>query len=324
MQGHDRTREGLRLRHERGAAHAGGDCHEEVDGTPARLFWCHGCRVQVLICSHCDRGHMFCVEGCAREARRHSQRDAGRRYQTSRRGRLNHAARSRRHWVRKNNRFNPTLLDFARHYRCEPRPVAIARGNEKGRVERAVRYVRDFAPGSSTIAAGGHDMSDAELFTVHGAAEVLRRDRRSVKIALRNTTADHTDNQGRARWRLPRVAAALAAYDRARGAHGSHERRGDPRLPAAGNAVEDAAAAVEAGLLRLKAERDIGKRRAIVEANGVPLGALDRAFEQANALLAPDEVQLVRPFCDEVMRMAIGELMRLCDWRLDLGEPAAV
>ena len=40
-------------------------------------------------------------------------------------------------------RFNPTLLDFAGHYRYEPRPVAIARGNEKGRVERSVRYVRD-------------------------------------------------------------------------------------------------------------------------------------------------------------------------------------
>src|SRR5450759_782834 len=38
---------------------------------------------------------------------------------------------------------NPTLLDFAGHYRYEPRPVAVARGNEKGRVERAVRYVRD-------------------------------------------------------------------------------------------------------------------------------------------------------------------------------------
>jgi transposase len=40
-------------------------------------------------------------------------------------------------------RFNPTLLDFAAHYRYEPRPVAVARGNEKGRVERAIRYVRD-------------------------------------------------------------------------------------------------------------------------------------------------------------------------------------
>jgi transposase len=40
-------------------------------------------------------------------------------------------------------RFHPTLLEFAGHYRYEPRPVAPARGNEKGRVERAIRYVRD-------------------------------------------------------------------------------------------------------------------------------------------------------------------------------------
>lgn len=40
-------------------------------------------------------------------------------------------------------RFHPTLLDFSSHYRYEPRPVAVARGNEKGRVERAIRYVRD-------------------------------------------------------------------------------------------------------------------------------------------------------------------------------------
>jgi hypothetical protein len=40
-------------------------------------------------------------------------------------------------------RFHPTLLAFAAHYRYELRPVAVARGNEKGRVERAIRYVRD-------------------------------------------------------------------------------------------------------------------------------------------------------------------------------------
>jgi transposase len=40
-------------------------------------------------------------------------------------------------------RFNPALLAFAAHYRFEPRPVAVARGNEKGRVERAIRFVRD-------------------------------------------------------------------------------------------------------------------------------------------------------------------------------------
>jgi len=39
-------------------------------------------------------------------------------------------------------RFNPTLLELSAHYRFEARPVAPARGNEKGRVERAIRYIR--------------------------------------------------------------------------------------------------------------------------------------------------------------------------------------
>ncbi len=40
-------------------------------------------------------------------------------------------------------RFHPTLLELSSHYHFEPRPVAVARGNEKGRVERAIRYIRD-------------------------------------------------------------------------------------------------------------------------------------------------------------------------------------
>jgi len=47
-------------------------------------------------------------------------------------------------------RFHPTLLDLSAHYRFEPRPVAPARGNEKGRVERAIRYIR------SNFFAGRH------------------------------------------------------------------------------------------------------------------------------------------------------------------------
>ena len=39
-------------------------------------------------------------------------------------------------------RFNPEFLAFAKHYRFEPRPVGIARGNEKGRVERQIDFVR--------------------------------------------------------------------------------------------------------------------------------------------------------------------------------------
>ena len=39
-------------------------------------------------------------------------------------------------------RFHPGHWDFAMHHGFEPRPVAVRRGNEKGRVERAIRYLR--------------------------------------------------------------------------------------------------------------------------------------------------------------------------------------
>jgi len=60
-------------------------------------------------------------------------------------------------------RFNPTLLALAGHYRFEPRPVAVARGNEKGRVERAIRYIRDafFAGRSFTDLADLNAQADA-------------------------------------------------------------------------------------------------------------------------------------------------------------------
>lgn len=39
-------------------------------------------------------------------------------------------------------RLNPQLIEFSRHYGYEARPVAVARGNEKGRVERSIAYIR--------------------------------------------------------------------------------------------------------------------------------------------------------------------------------------
>ena len=40
-------------------------------------------------------------------------------------------------------RFNQRFMEFAAHYRYEPRPVGVARGCEKGRVERSIRYIRE-------------------------------------------------------------------------------------------------------------------------------------------------------------------------------------
>jgi hypothetical protein len=63
---------------------------------PARRFLCACCRMPTLVCSRCDRGQIYCAAGCAAQARQQSQREAGRRYQSSRPGRFNHAARTRR------------------------------------------------------------------------------------------------------------------------------------------------------------------------------------------------------------------------------------
>jgi hypothetical protein len=67
----------------------------------ARLFVCLRCRAQVLVCSHCDRGQIYCGGTCAQEARQHARQAAGKRYQATYRGRLNHAARAGRYRARR-------------------------------------------------------------------------------------------------------------------------------------------------------------------------------------------------------------------------------
>ena len=80
-------------------------------------------------------------------------------------------------------RFHPTLLDFAGHYRYEPRPVGVARGNEKGRVERAIRYVRDNFFAARAVTDLDNLNAQAEAWC-HGIAADRRcpgQDARSVR-----------------------------------------------------------------------------------------------------------------------------------------------
>jgi transposase len=39
-------------------------------------------------------------------------------------------------------RFNPQLLDLAAHYRFQPKPTGVRKPQQKGRVERAIQYIR--------------------------------------------------------------------------------------------------------------------------------------------------------------------------------------
>ena len=61
-----------------------------------RQFVCARCQIEVLVCSHCDRGQRYCGRQCSGQARCASLREAGRCYQSSRAGHLAHARRARR------------------------------------------------------------------------------------------------------------------------------------------------------------------------------------------------------------------------------------
>ena len=62
----------------------------------ARLYNCTRCHIQVTICRSCDRGNNYCA-GCAPVAHAERLRRAGKRYQSSAQGKLNHAARQQRY-----------------------------------------------------------------------------------------------------------------------------------------------------------------------------------------------------------------------------------
>lgn len=63
----------------------------------ARLYQCVSCHKQCLICSECDRGNIYCLDGCADIARRKSCRAANQRYQNTSRAKTLHAARQKRY-----------------------------------------------------------------------------------------------------------------------------------------------------------------------------------------------------------------------------------
>jgi len=63
---------------------------------PARLYLCARCRVQVVLCSRCDRGNRYCGTLCRRQSRQEARSQTAQRYQRSWHGRIAHAQRSRR------------------------------------------------------------------------------------------------------------------------------------------------------------------------------------------------------------------------------------
>lgn len=61
--------------------------------TSSRFYHCCRCHAQVIICSRCDHGQRYCSGSCRHDARSESLKRAAKKYQSSRAGRFNNAAR---------------------------------------------------------------------------------------------------------------------------------------------------------------------------------------------------------------------------------------
>src|SRR5215207_3704474 len=65
-----------------------------------RLYYCLLCHAQAVICSHCDRGQIYCSDTCSKIARVKSCREANKRYQLKPNGKRQHALRQKRYRMR--------------------------------------------------------------------------------------------------------------------------------------------------------------------------------------------------------------------------------
>jgi hypothetical protein len=70
----------------------------------ARLYSCARCHQQVIICSHCDRGNIYCGAACSQQSRTQKHQIANQIYQKTHRGRQKHAERQRRYRQRQNDK----------------------------------------------------------------------------------------------------------------------------------------------------------------------------------------------------------------------------
>ena len=67
----------------------------------ARRYHCARCHQPVIICRHCDRGNIYCFDGCAKKANNERCQRNAKRYRRSAKGRRSNAARQRRNRLRK-------------------------------------------------------------------------------------------------------------------------------------------------------------------------------------------------------------------------------
>lgn len=77
----------------------------------ARRYHCARCQRPVLICSHCDRGHIYCFRGCRELAQKERCQRNAKRYQSTHHGRRNNAKRQSEYRKRRQAQLSPVAAD---------------------------------------------------------------------------------------------------------------------------------------------------------------------------------------------------------------------
>lgn len=215
-------------------------------------------------------------------------------------------------------RFHPTALDFASHYRFEPRPVAVRRGNEKGRVERLIRYLRtSFWPARSWSdledlnaqarawcldVAGKRPCPEDATLTVGAALEVERpkllvlpdddfpvHDIVEVRVGKQPYVRFDTNDYSIPHDRVRRTLVVLATTETVRIADGDEIVATHRRSFGKGEQIEDPAHLAE--LTRQKAEARLGRgmdrlHHAVPSSSELLQGAARRGHNLGSAVAA--------------------------------------
>ncbi len=66
-----------------------------------RFYMCLLCHYQVHLCSHCDRGNLYCSKKCSNSVRKRNLKLSSKRYQKTFKGKLNNAKRQATHRLKK-------------------------------------------------------------------------------------------------------------------------------------------------------------------------------------------------------------------------------
>jgi len=137
---------------------------------PARRFVCVRCRAPVLVCSHCDRGQVYCAAGCSATARRQSQRDAGRRYQDSLPGRFHHAARTQRWRVRQAALTTSTPMPAATKVAPSAAQSVTHQGSPSGASDAVLATPSSMPAAAAAPAPASHDQPCRTITTSSASA----------------------------------------------------------------------------------------------------------------------------------------------------------